>query len=184
VAQERPTHGADDASCGVIIARLDGRVRLATPRARSWLWTYFEHEPTPGGQLPAVITRWLEQERVGHPAREWVAPKLVVPGEGRQLIVRLMMTLELIVLMLEERATTVRRLPSLTRREAEVIAWVAEGKTNAEIATILGIGPRTVQHHLERIYQKLGVENRTAAARMLLATSPPAETDDLEGRAG
>lgn len=56
------------------------------------------------------------------------------------------------------------RNEGLTRRETEVLAWVAQGKTNCEVATILGASPRTVQKHLEHIFQKLGVETRTAAA--------------------
>jgi DNA-binding CsgD family transcriptional regulator len=56
----------------------------------------------------------------------------------------------------------------LTRREAEVLAWVAEGKTNPEIAAILGLSPRTIGNHLARIYDRLGVETRTAAARIAL----------------
>ena len=56
----------------------------------------------------------------------------------------------------------------LSHREAEVLLWVACGKTNIEIGTILGLSPRTVQKHLEHIYQKLGVENRTAAAARAL----------------
>ena len=52
----------------------------------------------------------------------------------------------------------------LTRREAEVLKWVRNGKTNKDIAAILGIQPRTVSKHLERIFKKLGVDNRTAAA--------------------
>ncbi len=55
------------------------------------------------------------------------------------------------------------RGPCLTKREAEVLAWVAQGKTNWEVAKILGASPRTVQKHLEHIFQKLGVETRTAA---------------------
>ena len=51
----------------------------------------------------------------------------------------------------------------LTRREAEVLRWVAAGKSDAQIGAILGISARTVQKHLEHAYQKLGVENRTAA---------------------
>jgi DNA-binding CsgD family transcriptional regulator len=52
----------------------------------------------------------------------------------------------------------------LTAREREVLDWVAAGKTNRDIAAILGARPRTVEKHLERIYEKLGVETRTAAA--------------------
>jgi DNA-binding CsgD family transcriptional regulator len=51
----------------------------------------------------------------------------------------------------------------LTPREREVLDWVAAGKTNRDIAAILGASPRTVEKHLERIYEKLGVETRTAA---------------------
>ena len=53
--------------------------------------------------------------------------------------------------------------PGLTLREGEVMSWLACGKTDAEIAALLSISPRTVQKHLEHIYVKLGVETRTAA---------------------
>ena len=53
----------------------------------------------------------------------------------------------------------------VSAREAEVLYWVAQGKTNPEIAVILGIGRRTVATHVEHILVKLGVENRCAAAR-------------------
>ena len=52
----------------------------------------------------------------------------------------------------------------LTTREGEVLAWLSKGKTNRDIAQILGLSPRTFDKHLEQIYAKLGVENRTAAA--------------------
>ncbi len=58
----------------------------------------------------------------------------------------------------------------LTPREAEILLWVARGKTNPEIATILGIGLTTVKKHLESTFAKLGVENRTAAAALALET--------------
>jgi DNA-binding CsgD family transcriptional regulator len=51
----------------------------------------------------------------------------------------------------------------LTPREAEVLLWIAQGKTNPETATILGIRPYTVRTHVERIFAKLGVETRHAA---------------------
>ena len=52
----------------------------------------------------------------------------------------------------------------LTAREAEVLYWVVKGKTNRDIGEILGSSPATVKKHLERVYVKLGVETRTAAA--------------------
>ena len=52
----------------------------------------------------------------------------------------------------------------LTAREAEVLYWVVKGKTNRDIGDILGTSPATVKKHLERVFAKLGVETRTAAA--------------------
>jgi DNA-binding CsgD family transcriptional regulator len=58
---------------------------------------------------------------------------------------------------------------TLTPRENEVLRWLAHGKTDAEIAAVLGRSPRTVQKHLEHIYIKLGVETRTAAVMRSMA---------------
>ena len=57
-----------------------------------------------------------------------------------------------------------RQREPLTDREAEVAKWIRQGKTNNEIAIILGIARGTVNKHVERILNKLRVENRTAAA--------------------
>jgi len=63
----------------------------------------------------------------------------------------------------------------LTPREAEVLLWIAQGKSNADIATILGCAENTVKVHIARIFEKLGFENRNAAAvRALEALSTPA----------
>lgn len=63
-------------------------------------------------------------------------------------------------------------LAALTDREREVLGWVSAGKSNAQIADILGASPRTVAKHLERIYEKLGVESRTAAAMRAVGRNP------------
>lgn len=62
---------------------------------------------------------------------------------------------------------------ALTPRECEVVRWLAHGKTDAEIAAVLGTSARTVQKHLEHVYVKLGVETRTAAVMRALALRPP-----------
>lgn len=56
----------------------------------------------------------------------------------------------------------------LTKRQREIMEWIAEGKTSAEAAIILEISPRTVEKHLEAVFQRLGVENRIAAVRRFL----------------
>jgi DNA-binding NarL/FixJ family response regulator len=61
----------------------------------------------------------------------------------------------------------------LTPREAEFLFWLAQGKTNPEIGTITGVQLTTVKKHLESIYLKLGVENRTTAAGVALEKLGP-----------
>jgi DNA-binding NarL/FixJ family response regulator len=61
-----------------------------------------------------------------------------------------------------------RERHALTEREAEVLGWLTRGKANREISEILGISPRTVNKHLERIFAKLGVENRAAATSVAM----------------
>ncbi|MCX6854987.1 MAG: response regulator transcription factor [Verrucomicrobia bacterium] len=54
----------------------------------------------------------------------------------------------------------------LTAREAEVLAWVAQGKGNSDIAILLGMSERTVKQHVSVCFQKMGIENRSAATLM------------------
>ena len=56
----------------------------------------------------------------------------------------------------------------ITDREAEVLLWLSYGKSSIDISDVLSISPRTVQKHLERIFEKLGVETRAAAAAMAI----------------
>jgi DNA-binding CsgD family transcriptional regulator len=71
-------------------------------------------------------------------------------------------------LLLEEQVTqiipVVLEALGLGRREAEVLYWLIQGKTNPEIGSIMQLRPSTVQTHVLRIYQKLGVETHMAAA--------------------
>lgn len=69
----------------------------------------------------------------------------------------------------------IERALGLTSRESEVLSWVTQGKTNPEIATITGIQLTTVKKHLESIFVKLGVENRTAAVALVLEKITPAD---------
>lgn len=69
----------------------------------------------------------------------------------------------------------------LTRSESDVATWVSAGKSNGEIAAILRKSPRTVEKHVENILGKLGVENRTAAAMIVLGTSAGAPAASRDG---
>jgi DNA-binding CsgD family transcriptional regulator len=74
--------------------------------------------------------------------------------------------------MLASKGLDEPRLDSLgvTRRETEVLRWLAAGKTDREIGKLLGCSHRTVQKHLQRLYVKLGVETRVAAVMRALGS--------------
>ena len=101
-------------------------------------------------------------------------PVLRIPVQ-RRVLVRLFLGPDGALLLLSEESLDidpgVLGPLGLSRRETEVLAWVAKGKTDAEVASIVGARPRTVGKHLERIYQKLGVENRTGAAAKAFETA-------------
>jgi DNA-binding CsgD family transcriptional regulator len=59
----------------------------------------------------------------------------------------------------------------LSPRETEVLAWLSGGKTNRDIADILGLSPITIKHCVERILAKLDVPTRAAATAMAVATA-------------
>jgi DNA-binding CsgD family transcriptional regulator len=68
-----------------------------------------------------------------------------------------------------------REAMNLTERESEVLLWISKGKTNREVAQILTMSPRTVNKHLEQIFSKLQVDNRTSAAGAALTVLAKAE---------
>jgi DNA-binding CsgD family transcriptional regulator len=94
--------------------------------------------------------------------------RLILEHQGKRLVIRLVSDMDRILLLREEHSTVIKpHSPApcnLSSREAQVLQWVSQGKTNKEIGVILEVSPRTVQKHLEHIYQKMGVESRTGAA--------------------
>ena len=114
--------------------------------------------------MPHSVARWLNDSASHGQTKPFVASD----GATRLRIDLLHREGNSCCLLLEK--ATGRRSSSpphgrpLTPREAEVLSWVAQGKSNSEIAAILRVCTKTVDKHLERIYPKLGVENRTAAA--------------------
>jgi DNA-binding response OmpR family regulator len=157
------TQAASDAAGDAIVSVDDlGRVAWATPLARSWLAGVCGADH----RLPEALLRWLAIGEGG-------APNLSLQGNGQRLAFSKLGQRRLLVQRHEavpEPDALMRLLP-LTVREAEVLYWVALGKTNPEIAGVLDMSPRTVNKHLEHIFTKLGVETRTAAATVALNRS-------------
>ena len=143
-----------------------GRLKWATPQAQKLLADALAGDGD-AFALPDPIPQWLEQARKGKAGAKAMA---TIPGH-EQLRLQYMGTLGasefLLRLAKDSGADTPAEFSTelgLTTREGEVLSWLSKGKTNRDIAQILGLSPRTVDKHLEQIYSKLGVENRTAAA--------------------
>ena len=76
--------------------------------------------------------------------------------------------LQIIELTEETDIDRIKKSLSLTQRESEVLFWLSKGKTNRDIGLVLTMSPRTVNKHLEQIYKKIEVDNRTAAASVCI----------------
>jgi DNA-binding CsgD family transcriptional regulator len=151
---------------------VEGRhVRWMSARARRLLEHYIGWSSRRSGPLPDILSTWMTyQQRLLGRDDELPPPRrpLLIDRGQQVLRVRLLTDARQSVLLLDEQpgdfdTTALARL-GLTEREAQVLTWVAQGKTNEVIATILGTRPATVAKHLEHIFRKLGVETRTAAA--------------------
>jgi DNA-binding response OmpR family regulator/DNA-binding CsgD family transcriptional regulator len=146
-----------------------GRIMWATPQAQKLLSETLSPDSDDDVVLPDPIPQWLDQARKGKPGTK-AAIMAALPGD-EQLRLQYMGKLganEFLLRLARDSGTeTPAEFSSelgLTTREGEVLSWLSKGKTNRDIAQILGLSPRTVDKHLEQIYSKLGVENRTAAA--------------------
>jgi DNA-binding NarL/FixJ family response regulator len=144
-----------------------GRLQFMTSRAARWLKGFSISHPN---RQPDALQSWLKKiVSSGRPAR------FILDRAGTQLCFQVICRdANSVCVLLEQRAQVSRSNDMrgrLTQRQIEVLSWVARGKTNAEIAKILGLKTGTIGKYLERIFPKLGVENRTAAASFVLGTN-------------
>jgi DNA-binding CsgD family transcriptional regulator len=154
---------------GCIHLGAHGDVRDFSPRAAEVAQRLWGMPLRRGARLPEELNNWLAR-----PLRcalvTTTMPPLVRSTWAGQLTVRTYPSFEPAggwLLVLEDSSAVTDPPPAdrwpLTPREREVMRWLAAGKTDRDIGAILGISPRTVHKHLQRIYTKLGVETRTAA---------------------
>ncbi len=138
-----------------------GHVKWQSPAAREWLRGWLTAE----GVLPPVAQAWMRQAD---------GAALSVVADGRRLsLSRLASDGTGTTLLLRKRASAPDAAAlaasfGLTSREAEVLYWVVCGKINRDIGEILGLSPRTVDKHLQHVFEKLQVETRTAATSLVL----------------
>src|SRR3954468_5949528 len=145
-----------------------GKILWATPQAQKLLSTTLTANADDEFVLPETMPQWLEQAKKGKAASKAAMASFPNHEQLRlQYMGKLGANEFLLRLAKETSADTPAEFSSelgLTMREGEVLSWLSKGKTNRDIAQILGLSPRTVDKHLEQVYAKLGVENRTAAA--------------------
>ncbi len=151
-----------------------GRLRWCTHQAGRLLGSL-----APGAPLPAELQDWLQTRRAGPPGAGGNTLLIPIPGSPAEagqrvefaLIGELGQDEYLLRVTEQDQDDAIRRLQArvkLTRRETEVLLWLARGKSNRDIAQILEVSYRTIDKHLEQIYPKLGVETRTAAVALAI----------------
>ncbi len=160
-----------------VILSSHGTIQFISPRASQLLAQYFP-DSWFENQLPEALQTWVKAQirlRRQNPLGEHNQP-LQIKEFGKCLKIRLLGSESTgqFILALEEKnyqtfSVESLRLIGLTQREAEVLVWVAQSKTNAEIATTLDISSRTVQTHLDNIFKKLNVQTRAQAVTTALS---------------
>jgi len=151
----------DDFGLMTLCLRGDGSIEWATPQV-------YKLFPGKGEEIAAQLTAALDSVRVGGPPLhiallgEEVRFHLIDDNGQDRYLFKIDDPRQP-----DDREKLVNTY-RLTEREAEVLLWIVHGKTNKEIALILEMSPRTVNKHLEQIFRKLSVENRTAAAFVAL----------------
>ncbi len=152
---------------GVLMVDAHQRMAWRSPRAQRWLGEFFGLADDAaciawlGARDDASVDRCLPDVRIQTRSdRTLTARRLGNAGLGE--------TMWLLSLSSNETPPAASRLStaSLTPRETEVLSWIAKGKTNRDVGEILGMSPRTVNKHLEHVFEKLGVETRAAAAAL------------------
>lgn len=155
----------------------DGRIHWCTPQAVKLLTATPDEFAEEDFELPPPVCAWLR----AHIDATYPSPAETIALSAGSAINKLALGYvgqighdEFLLRILENNAgseaETIRNKLALTHREAEVLMWIARGKSNRDVAEILNLSPRTVNKHLEQVYTKLGVENRTSAAAIAVRT--------------
>jgi DNA-binding response OmpR family regulator/DNA-binding CsgD family transcriptional regulator len=155
----------------------DGRVLWCTPQAVKLLSAALKDFATEHYILPPNVQAWLADRansRPGAPTETITLSDAASPIKIEVALIEPIGTDEYLLRLIEgalgNDADLLKHRLALTQREAEVLFWIARGKSNRDIAEILDLSPRTVNKHLEQVYAKLGVENRASAAALAVRT--------------
>lgn len=156
-AQDALDHAGKNVFC---VSQL-GRLSWATPHVHELIDQISEGDASPWATLAPKIEKWLAEDTVLDLNINCFSTKISITYERLQQPMHL---LRIIENKTQKTALDLQQNLPITKRESEVLYWVSYGKTSWEISQILEMSPRTVNKHLEQIYKKLGVDNRTSAA--------------------
>jgi DNA-binding NarL/FixJ family response regulator len=165
----------DAAGRYLLAADREGRVLWATPQATRLIE---QAGGASGVILPSAVTQWLRACADSPATARQASLTAVFHAEGQHrlhvsYIGQVGPDEQLLRLVAEQSGSDeilLRERLALTSREAEVLLWLSRGKSNRDIAEILGLSPRTINKHLEQMFEKLGVENRASATALAVRT--------------
>jgi DNA-binding CsgD family transcriptional regulator len=156
----------------VLAAEPDGRIRWQSALACEWLAEFHPGRTEPAAHLPPALKTALDHAAQAVLPRGFSASEFCVSSpSGYRFVVHWgragdgSFTLTLVRERTKLNAPMAARY-ELTGREAEILHWISEAKTNLEITTLLGIGRRTTEKHIEHLFVKLRVQSRVEAQRL------------------
>jgi DNA-binding NarL/FixJ family response regulator len=178
LATARVAHGSqlalDTSGRPALAVDRAGEPQWLTPVAGTMLERLFPGWSAASGTLPAPFAAALRQLQASAPAP---GARISVSAGERTLeagLLRCTPAAQWVFRLSErhegEEKTILAAQHGLTSREAEVLLWISRGKPNREVSEILQISPRTVNKHLEQIFEKMGVENRASATAIAVTT--------------
>lgn len=183
---QRAEMALNNSPFAVMTVTKEGRISWLPESGKNWLADYAQrtgasNPPQISDELPVALTSWLQclprsgdydestNFEANHQGVHFSIKWAVCQHTGEYL------------LLMEKHSKewdldSLRHSLSLTFREAEILMWISRGKTNKEMGLILGTSPRTINKHLEHIFEKLGVVTRAAAVSMALQTTGKLKT--------
>ncbi|MEH6451999.1 MAG: response regulator transcription factor [Psychromonas sp.] len=155
----------DHAGKNVFCVGEQGRLSWATPHVHQLIAEISESNKAPWATLSKLIKQWIESDTSQNLKVTCFSENVELVYERQQAQMHL---LRFVQSKLKKQAEDLKVNLPITKRESEVLYWISYGKTSWETSQILTMSPRTVNKHLEQIYKKLGVDNRTSAAAISL----------------
>ncbi|MEQ1558394.1 MAG: response regulator transcription factor [Methyloglobulus sp.] len=175
---QRAENALNNGSYSALAITASGNITWLPAAGSRWLCEFLQLPALPenikiGSLLPTPLLEWVKTQFANPENAEYSAFESIKCGVQFSLKLTPCHDLQEYLLLLEKRSgewnlDSVKNSLGLTFREAEILMWISRGKTNKEVGLILGGSPRTVNKHLEHIFEKLGVVTRAAAVSVAM----------------